>query len=129
MSNPTIILRSGGERDQAKRWVDKAPPETVITFKKPGRTIPQNDRMWALLTDVSRQAVRMGHRKTPDVWKALFMHACGHATQFEVGLSGEPFPVGFRSSKLSKEQMGELMDFIEAWCAENGIKLRETEKC
>ena len=125
MANPTIILNSRAERAQAASWVQNAPTGTVVTYKKPGRTIPQNDRMWAMLTDVARQATHNGNRYSPDQWKCLFMHACSHEVAFMRGLSGEFFPVGFKSSKLSKQQMGELMDFMEAWCAENGVKLRE----
>jgi hypothetical protein len=49
------------------------------------------------------------------------MQACGHAVHFEAGLSGEPFPVGFRSSRLTKRQMCELIDFIQAWGDEQGV--------
>jgi hypothetical protein len=49
------------------------------------------------------------------------MHACGHESHFMPGLNGEPFPAGFRSSKMNKEQMGELMDFIEYWGANNAV--------
>ncbi|MEQ3625941.1 MAG: recombination protein NinB [Celeribacter sp.] len=125
MANPTVILKTPAERQQAAAWVQNAPHATVVTFKKPGRTIPQNARLWAMLTEVSRQAMHMGHRKSPDLWKALFMNACGHASQFEMGLAGEPFPVGFRSSKMSKEQMSELIEFIMSWGAENGIHFRD----
>jgi len=76
--------------------------------------------MWAMLTDVSR-AKPEGRMHTPDTWKALFMQACGHAVHFEMGLSGEPFPVGFRSSRLSKAQMSELIEFILAWGTEKGV--------
>ena len=101
------------------------PDRKVITFRKPGRTIPQNDRMWAMLTDVAKQVEHNGRRWTPDQWKQLFMNACGHEAHFMPGLSGEPFPAGFRSSKLSKEQMGELMDFIDAWGTQQGVKWSE----
>lgn len=80
--------------------------------------------MWALLADVA-QAQPRGRQHTPETWKALFMHACGHETRFEMGLNSEPFPMGFRSSKLTKEQMGELMDFIEAWGAQNGVRFSD----
>ena len=63
-----------------------------------------------------------GRRHTPEVWKALFMNACGHDVQFETGLNGSPFPVGFRSSRLSKGQMSELIEFIYAKGAEWGVE-------
>ena len=123
---PATIIISGMEsRNKASHWVSIAQPRTVLTFKKPSRTIPQNDRMWAMLTDVSTQAHYNGKKYSPDQWKALFMNACGHEVQFIEGLSGEPFPAGFRTSKLTVEQMTELMDFMDAWGTQNGVKFKE----
>jgi len=121
----TVIINATRERARVKHWCDIAPAGTVVVFKKPGRTIPQNSRMWAMLTDVSQQAEHNGQRYSPDQWKQLFMHACGHEAHFMSGLNGEPFPAGFRSTKLSKEQMTELMDFIDAWGTQNGVRWSE----
>lgn len=123
MTNPTLILPRNAAL--AHHWVDAAPQGTVVTFRKPGRTIPQNARMWSMLAEVSQQAEHNGRKFSPEDWKCLFLHAFGHEARFMVGLSGEPFPVGFRSSKLSKDQMGELMEFIAAWGAENGVRFTE----
>ena len=79
-----------------------------------------NAKMWAMLSDVSR-AKPEGRTHTPEVWKALFMSACGHAVQFEQGLDGTPFPVGFRSSRLSKAQMIDLIEFIYAYGSQHGV--------
>ena len=66
-----------------------------------------------------------GRKHTPEVWKCLLMSACGHAVQFEVGLDGTPFPVGFRSSRLSKHQMSELIEFTMAYAAKHGVQLEQ----
>lgn len=62
---------------------------------------------------------------TPEIWKALFMSACGHQVQFVNGLDGLPFPVGFRSSKLDKDQMGELLECIQEYAARHGVNLSD----
>lgn len=123
----TVVLSDPVSRKRAANWCQQAPQNSVVRFSKPGRTIPQNDRMWAMLTQVSAKMEHQGKRYTTDQWKQLFMHACGHEVHFMPGLSGEPFPAGFRSSNLSKEQMGELMEFMEAWCAEQGVVLTQPE--
>ena len=115
----TVII--AGSRSVAHKLVDKAPNGSVMTVRPPARTIDQNAKLWAMLSDVSRSCPQ-GRRLTPDIWKAVFMQACGHAVQFEHGLSGEPFPLGFRSSRLSKQQMSELIEFILAWGTENGVE-------
>lgn len=69
-----------------------------------------------------QRAIAHRRRKhTPEVWKALFMSACGHQVQFAQGLDGSPFPTGFRSSRLTKAQMCELMEFIVAYGNEHGV--------
>lgn len=120
----TIILHGKSQRDFAKRLIDLAPQDAVVKIAAAGRTLSQNDRLWAMLSDVSR-AKPEGRKHTPEVWKALFMSACGHAVQFENGLDGTPFPVGFRSSRLTKAQMSDLIEFISAYGAEHGVAWSE----
>lgn len=116
----TVILKSESSRDLACSLVLRAPEGSVCKISAPRRTNDQNALFWSLLSEVSR-AKPGGRMHTPEVWKELFMHACGHAVQFEMGLNGQPFPVGFRSSRLSKAQMTDLIEFIFAFGAENGI--------
>lgn len=120
MTGQTLILGTTRARETAHRLIDAAPVGAVLNVRPATRSTDQNALMWALLSDVSR-AKPDGRMHTPEVWKALFMHACGHAVAFETGLSGEPFPIGFRSSRLTKAQMSELIEFILAWGTERGV--------
>ena len=116
----TVILDSRYRRDQAHRLVDAAPVGAVLTIAPPKRSTDQNARFWAMLSDISR-AKPDGIRKTPESWKAIFMHTLKYEVAFEQDLNGEFFPVGFRSSQLSVRQMSDLMEFMSAWAAEKGI--------
>lgn len=120
MTGQTVILAGSSQRALAHRLIDLAPPGAVVNVREARRTLDQNALLWAKLSDVSRSKPE-GRQHTPEVWKALFMSACGHAVQFEAGLDGAPFPVGFRSSRLTKSQMVELIDFIDAWGSERGV--------
>ena len=122
MSRALIVLGSPLDRERAINWIRKAPPRTRVEFKAEKRTLPQNDRMWAMLTDVSVQKEHAGRRYTPDQWKVLFMHACGREVQFIPALDGSTFiPWGQSSSDLSKDEMSELIDVLFQWGAENGV--------
>ena len=118
-----VILIDRARREQAKRYIDAAPDGYVVTVKEQRRSTEQSDRMWAMLGDIA-DAKPGGREHTPEVYKALFMHAMGFEQRFLHGLNGEPFPAGFRSSRLTVRQMRDLMDFMEAWCAENGVILK-----
>lgn len=119
-----IVLGSGFSRDRAKLLIEKAPKGYVAEVKEPKRTLEQSDKMWAMLTDIS-VSMPLGRRHTPDDWKAIFMNACGWECQFVEGLDGRPFPKGFRSSHLTKSQMSQLIDFMQAFGDEHGVRWTE----
>lgn len=128
MGRALIVMNSSADREKAARWIWKAPAGTRVEFKASKRSLPQNDRMWAMLTDVAEQVTHCGNRYTPDQWKVLFLHACGREVQFLPGLDGKTFlPWGQSSSDLSKAEMSELIEFIFAWGAENGVTFHEPE--
>ena len=121
MTPQTVILTGKRARGEATDLIHRAPDGAVVTVKPAKRTLDQNAKFHAMLSDVSR-AKPGGRFHTPDTWKALFMHACSHAVQFENGLNGQPFPIGFQSSRLSKSEMADLITFMLAWGDEQGVK-------
>lgn len=122
MTRALITIRAQADRDRVAAWAAKAPTGTRVEFKASKRTLPQNDRMWAMLTDIARQREHCGRHYTPDQWKVLFMHACGKEVTLIPALDGETLvPWGYSSSDLSKQEMSDLIDFMFAWGAENGV--------
>lgn len=117
----TVILRGMRQRVIAKDLIDAAPVNAVVKVSPEARTLDQNAKMWAMLSDISRSKPE-GRRHTPEVWKCLMMHACGHEVAFETGLDNRPFPVGFSSSKLTTAQMSDLIEFIYAYGATHGVR-------
>ena len=121
-----ITVNGKSDRERASAWALKAPAGTRVEFKKPRRTIPQNDRMWAMLTDIAEQKEHAGRKYSPDQWKVLFMHACGREVQFIPALDNGTFiPWGQSSSDLSKQEMTDLIEFMLAWGAENGVHFHD----
>lgn len=122
----TVRLVGEAQRELAKRLIDRAPPLSIVNIKPETRSNEQNSLFWALLSDISR-AKPEGRRHSPEIWKCLFMSACGHAVQFENGLNGQPFPVGFRSSRLSKSQMSDLIECAREYAARHSVLLSEPQ--
>lgn len=121
-SGQTIRLTGVGARVIAHRLVDIAPPGSVLNIREATRTLDQNAKLWAMLSDISR-AKPEGRTLTPDVWKVLFMHALDHSTRFEMALDGRGMvPVGFRTSRLSKSQMSDLIEFIAEYGDRHGVR-------
>jgi hypothetical protein len=128
MSRALIQIHGDDDRKRAVEWVAKAPPETVIEFRRARRTTEQNDRMWAMLTDIAGQKTLHGNHYKPDQWKVIFMQALGHEMGIAPTLDGSTwFPLGYSSSKLTKSEMSDLMEFMSAWGAENGVTFNDGE--
>lgn len=126
MARALLTMREVADREKAARWVMAAPVGTRVEFKRPKRTLPQNDRMWAMLTDIASQKEHAGRKYSPDQWKVLFMHACGREVQFIPALDNGTFiPWGQSSSDLSKQEMTDLIEFMLAWGAENGVHFHD----
>lgn len=128
MSRALVVITSAADRAKAVHWIGIAPWNTRIEFKAPKRSLPQNDRMWAMLTDVAAHMKRQGKDYTTDQWKAIFMHACGKEVSFLPSLDGKTFiPWGSSSSDLSKQEMTDLIEYIHAWGAENSVSFNDPQ--
>ena len=118
-----ITLASQSARDTAKRMIDRAPPRAVVKIAEERRSNAQNDLMWELLGRVSR-AKPEGRVLPPEVWKCVFMASVGHQCRFEPSLDGSTVvPIGFKSSRLRKSEMSDLIESIMAYAAEHGVEL------
>ena len=126
MSRALLRIDGPVTRARAADLLARVPEGTRVEFKGGRRTLPQNDRMWAMLTDVARQKEHAGRRFTPDQWKVLFLHAIGREVQFLPSLDCETFiPWGQSSSDLSKAEMSELIEFIQSWGVMNGVVFQD----
>lgn len=117
----TVILRGGAQRRLARELIDKAPAGAVLTISEAKRTLDQNAKLHAMISDVSRHKPE-GRMHTVDIWKQLFMSACGHQVQFVNGLEdGQPFPCGLKTSKLNKAQMADLITCVYEYGDRHGV--------
>jgi hypothetical protein len=116
---PCIILRTRQDRGRAVRWIETAPDGTVVEFKQKGRSNDQNAAMWSVLTQINRQRpVHNGVKMSAVLWKAVFMQALGAELVMLPTLEGGGlFPFGHRSSKLTKDEMSNLIELMLAWAA------------
>lgn len=118
----TVIIRSDIQRILAKGLIDAAPVDAVVQIKEGTRSLDQNAKMWAMLSDIAR-AKPEGRHMAPEVWKAAFMSALGYEIVWQPGIEdAPPFPAGFRTSRLSKARMADLITFIAAYGDRHGVR-------
>lgn len=120
-----FILHTDRIRANAMNAIAQAPDGYVVTVSEAKRSGEQNNLLWALLTEIA-QAKPEGRNWTPETWKCAFMHFLGHQVLFAEGLDGSgPFPLGFRSSQLTKKQMTDLIECILSYGAQHGVVFSE----
>ncbi len=114
-------------RERAKVIIDAAPDGYVVSVREPTRSLDQNARLWAMLTDISKQCKLDGKKFIREDWKCIFMQACGWDVMFLPGFDGRQFPAGFRSSSMSAKQMADLITYVMAYGDEQGVVWSEPE--
>ncbi len=122
MSRALISLATEEDRLRAAKWVTQAPVGTRVEFKAPKRSIPQNDRMWAMLTDVATQLPWHGIKLVPDDWKMIFLDALKRELRVVPNIDGSGFVnLGRSSSDLSKAEMTDMIELIHQFGANHGV--------
>jgi hypothetical protein len=98
----------------------------VVEVKDKTRSTEQNARMWALLSEVSAQVVWHGRKLTPEEWKHVFT-ASLKRQDVVPGIDGGFVVLGKSTSKMSVREMGELMELVEAFGAQQGVRFSAPE--
>ncbi len=102
-----------------------------VTVSEPKRTVDMNSAMWATMADIAAQ-VEWPHTNNKgewvialmdsSAWKAVLSSGFERETTMAQGIGGGTVMVGARTSQYSKRRMGELIDFIQAFGAERGVR-------
>lgn len=133
MSRAILTLDSTARREQAIDWIKKAKTGSRVEFKGPARSLDQNSRFWAMLTDCAVQGRIDGRRYNTEQWKLMFLHAYAEERGIEIKYlpalnRAGMVPCGRSSSDLSVGEMSEVMEFISSWGAENNIVFHDQEE-
>lgn len=110
----TAALQSG------KRW--------VLTIKLETRSQAQNRLMWPLLTEFSRQLQWPVNGQmvtmSPDDWKDVLTAAFRRESMsLAMGLDGGVVMLGQRTSKFTKAEFSDWIEFLFATAAARGVSL------
>lgn len=132
MTRYAVIIYGPRSKRDAMEIISKAPPGTRVEIKAAKRTLPQNARMWAMLTDVALQLPWHGVKLRPDDWKLIFLDALrremgGGKLSIVPNIDGTGFVnIGVSSSDLEVGEMGDLMTLIEKFGAEHKVKFHDS---
>lgn len=129
MTRYVMTLRSNDDRRRACKYVNAAPYGARVEFKAAKRSLDQNAKFWALLTDIAEQVKWHGVRLRPDDFRLIFLDALKREMRVVPNLGGDGFVnLGRSSSDLTKEEMSDLITLIIAWGDEHGVRFSDEKK-
>ena len=126
------IMAHATARKLATQAVQDAPEGYAVTVGEPTRNLDQNAAQWPILQAFADQLQwpingRM-EWMTPDEWKDVLTCAFKReSVRVAMGMDGGMVMMGQRTSKFSKAQFGEWLEFLIATAALRDVDLHYRE--
>ncbi len=115
--------------DQARQLAAKACMESPKGFHclitPPTRSLDSNAKMWAMLSDVSRDVTWHGRKLDAESWKHVFSSSL-KKMDVVPNLEGTGFVVlGLSTSSMTIKEMIDMIELITAFGVDHGVKFNE----
>lgn len=108
-------------RQRAIDAVRSAPDGMVVEIREKTRSLDANAKLWAMLTDLSRQLKWCDRDLSPADWKCLMTaHLKRHETV--PGIDGGFVVLGAYTSQMTVRDMSDLIELIYAFGAEHDVE-------
>lgn len=130
MDKQVIYLTSPLARRNVAHLAATAPDGYRCEIRPKTRTLGQNDLMWSILTDISRQVQFVVNgalvNVSPEEVKDILTASLKRETRMAMGIDGGMVLLGQRTSKMTVRQMTELIELAHAFGAEKGVQWSPT---
>ena len=129
MDPRTFVLSHAQARRGVAEFAQQAPDGWRVRFEPPKRTLDQNALLWPLLECFSKQLQWPVNGAmvylAPEEWKDLLSAAYKQESQrVAMGINGGMVMLGLRTSKMTKAQFSEFIDFLQSVAADRGVRLQ-----
>ena len=119
----TFVLAHETARIRAVAAVAEAPAGYVITLAEPTRNSAQNAALHARIGEIAERCEWAGRKWDLETWKRLLVGAWSRANKEPIvmlpALDGAGVEIVFRrTSSLSVRECSDLLEFVNAWAAE-----------
>lgn len=130
MNKQYFILANQLVRDRAISAVREARDGMVVEVKEPTRTLEENAKLHAMLTELSRELYWYGKKLNVEIWKRLCVAAWlrekGEKPLLIPSLDNAGVDIIYeKTSQMSVKQVSELIEWVYAFGAENGVEFNE----
>lgn len=123
INSDTSLQQAIGDLRESYR-VHKFIRLTLKTGK--ARSIDQNNLMWEILTAIAKQVNWYGQRLAKEEWKDV-LTASLKKQKAVPGLDGGFVVLGAKTSKMTIQEMGDVIELAYAFGAEHGVKFPAQE--
>ncbi len=93
------------------------------------RSLEQNSKLHALLSDISKQCEFNGEKRDIDTWKMIMVSAhkiaTGGKAEMVIGLEGEVINLRESTAQMSVQRLASLIEYIQSWAVENSVKFND----
>lgn len=128
-----FFLRSNQVRLNCLEFIKELPTDDknplVVKIQPMTRSLEQNSKLHALLSDISKQCEFNGKKRDIDTWKMIMVSAhtvaTGGRVEIATGLEGEGINLRESTAKMSVKRSASLIEYITAWGVENGVKFND----
>lgn len=123
MSRQAFTLHTPEQRRKVAGIVAALPKFSRVEIKGPARTLDQNNKLWAMLTDLSEQAAWAGKKRSTGDWKDLMTAAVKVAEGLEAvpGLEGGLMILGLHTSDMDVAEMADVITYMLKWGDAHGV--------
>jgi 2-phospho-L-lactate guanylyltransferase (CobY/MobA/RfbA family) len=117
-------------RRNAAHACANAPEGYRVEIKPRTRTLAQNDLLWSILTDISKQVQFVVNGSlvsiSPEEVKDILTAGLRREVRMAMGIDGGMVLLGQRTSKMTVRQMTDLVDLAHAFGNERGVEWSRT---
>ena len=131
MNKKQFFLRSNQVRLNCIEFIKELPTDDkkplVVKIQPMTRSLEQNSKLHALLSDISKQCEFNG--QNIDTWKMIMVSAhkiaTGGKAEMVIGLEGEVINLRESTAQMSVQRLASLIEYTTAWGVENGVKFND----
>lgn len=105
----------------------------TLTIAEQSKTREQEKKYHAIIAEIAAQAKHVGSSWDSESWKRLLVDA--FVKEASIGQSqilpsldrSGVVSLGFQTRRFTKEQASQFVEWLHAWCADNGVTLKDDQ--
>ena len=129
----TFFLRNEQVRSNCQSFIQDLPTDDkkplVVKIQPITRSLEQNSKLHALLSDISKQYEFNGKKRDIDTWKMIMVSAhkiaTGGQAEMVIGLEGEVINLRESTAQMSVKRLASLIEYITSWGVQNGVRFND----